>query len=82
MTADVLTVEDDPQPGEALLRPCLLAGKRACPSPILSEVRQTAATQMARLPEHLRQLRVQPPYPVSIAPALQQLALQADRSIT
>jgi nicotinate phosphoribosyltransferase len=80
MTADILTVEDDPQEGAMLLQPCLLAGKRVAPSPALTEVRETAAAQLARLPEHLRQLRLQPPYPVSIAPALQQLAMEVDRS--
>jgi nicotinate phosphoribosyltransferase len=79
MVADVLTVEDDPQEGEALLQPCLAAGRRLASSPTLSELRQMAATQLARLPEHLRQLQLDPPYPVTIAPALQQLAQEVDR---
>jgi nicotinate phosphoribosyltransferase len=79
MAVDVLTVEDDPQEGEVLLQPCLVAGKRLAPSPALSELRQKAAAQLARLPEHLRQLQVNPPYPVTIAPALQQLAQEVDR---
>jgi nicotinate phosphoribosyltransferase len=79
MTADLLTLDDDPQEGMALLQPCLLGGKRVAPSPMLSEVRHVAATQLACLPEHLRQLRVEPPYPVVIAPALRQLALEVDR---
>ncbi len=79
MAVDVLTVEDDPQEGEALLQPCLAAGKRLAPSPTLSELRQRAAAQLACLPEHLRQLRLDPPYPVTIAPALHQLAQAVDR---
>jgi nicotinate phosphoribosyltransferase len=79
MAVDILTVEDDPQEGEALLQPCLVAGKRIAPSSPLSELRQRAAAQLARLPEHLRQLRVDPPYPVTITPALQQLAQEVDR---
>jgi nicotinate phosphoribosyltransferase len=79
MAVDVLTVEDDPQEGEALLQPCLAAGKRLAPSPTLSELRQRAAAQLACLPEHLRQLQLDPPYPVTIAPALQQLAQEVDR---
>jgi hypothetical protein len=41
-------------------------------------VRQRAAAQLERLPDHLRQLRVDPPYPVTIAPALQQLTQEVD----
>jgi nicotinate phosphoribosyltransferase len=79
MAGDVLTVEDNLQEGEALLQPCLVAGKRVSPAPPLSALRQRAADQLAQLPEHLRQLRVDPPYPVTIAPALQRLAQEVDR---
>ncbi len=79
MMADVLTVEGDPQAGEALLRLCVVAGGRIEPSPSLESVRQKAAAQLACLPEPLRQLKIHPPYPVIIAPALQQLADEVDR---
>jgi nicotinate phosphoribosyltransferase len=79
MAADVLTLEGDAQEGEALLQPCLLAGKRFAPSPSLSELRQRTKAQLSRLPEPLQQLKVDPPYPVIIAPALQQLAQDVDR---
>jgi nicotinate phosphoribosyltransferase len=82
MMGDILTVEDDAQEGEVLLHPCVLSGKRVAPSPTLSEVRHTVTTQLARLPAHLRQLASEPPYPVAIAPALQQLALEVDRQTT
>lgn len=78
MVGDVLTLDDDAQGGETLLQPCLVAGKRVAPSPAVSEVRRRAAAQLARLPDHLRQLRVDPPYPVTIAPALQQLTQEVD----
>ena len=79
MAADVLTLEGDPHEHEALLQPCLVAGKRIAPSPSLSALRRRAAAQLSRLPEHLRQLQVSPPYPVLIASALQQLAAEVDR---
>jgi nicotinate phosphoribosyltransferase len=82
MVADVLTVEGDPQAGEALLECCLRAGKRLVPSPPLAEVRQRAATQLARLPEHLQKLQVAPPYPVAVARALCHLASEVDRQFT
>jgi nicotinate phosphoribosyltransferase len=78
MQADLLTLVDDPQDGEALLHPCMVAGKRLAPAPPLSTLRQKAAAQLALLPEHLRQLKLDPPYPVTIAPALQHLAQQVD----
>jgi nicotinate phosphoribosyltransferase len=79
MVADILTLDDDPQEGEALLQPCLVAGKRLAPSPAVAQVRQRAAAQLTCLPDHLRRLRVDPPYPVTIAPALQRLAQEVDR---
>jgi nicotinate phosphoribosyltransferase len=78
MEADLLTLVDDPQDGEALLSPCMVAGKRIAPAPPLSALRQRAAAQLALLPQHLRQLKLDPPYPVTIAPALQQLAQLVD----
>ena len=79
MTHDTLTVEGDPQEGEALLQLCMHNGLRLSPSPPLAELRQRATSELARLPEHLRRLRADPPYPVSIAPALQDLAKAVDR---
>jgi nicotinate phosphoribosyltransferase len=79
MVADVLTLADDPQDGEALLELCLRSGKRLVPSPPLAEVRQRAATQLARLPEHLQKLQVDAPYPVTVAPTLRHLASEVDR---
>jgi nicotinate phosphoribosyltransferase len=82
MAGDILTVEDDPQPGEPLLQLVMRAGRRLHPSPPLSEVRQYAAAQLARLPDHCRQLEVGPPYVVSIAPALHELTDAVDHRTT
>ncbi|HEX9872083.1 MAG TPA: nicotinate phosphoribosyltransferase [Candidatus Tectomicrobia bacterium] len=79
MMADVLTVDGDPQEGEALLQLCVVAGRRLEPSPSLESLRHKAAAQLACLPEPLRQLRGHPPYSVTIAPSLQQLAHEVDR---
>jgi nicotinate phosphoribosyltransferase len=78
MEADLLTLVDDPHEGEALLQPCLVGGKRIAPSPSLLASRQQAAVQLSRLPDHLQRLKPHPPYPVIIAPALQQLAHRVD----
>jgi nicotinate phosphoribosyltransferase len=79
MEADVLTLEHDQQVGEALLQPCLRAGKRLDPAPSLADIRQRAAMQLASLPEHLQRLQVEPPYSVIIAPTLHALADEVDR---
>jgi nicotinate phosphoribosyltransferase len=79
MMADILTIERDPQEGEPLLQPSVVAGKRVAPAPSLASLRLKAAAQLSCLPEHLRQLRSDPPYPVTIAPAIQQLAREVDR---
>ncbi len=79
MAGDILTLEDDPHEGEPLLHPVMRAGRRLQPSPSLSELRRYAASQLACLPEHLRQLCVDPPYPVSIARSLEDLAQAVDQ---
>jgi nicotinate phosphoribosyltransferase len=79
MAGDILTLEDDPKEGEPLLHPVMRAGQRLAPSPPLSAIRQYAAAELARLPEHLRQLQVDPPYAISIAQALHDLADAVDR---
>ena len=68
---DILTLADSPQEGESLLHPAMRAGQRLVASPPVFEIRQHAAAELTRLPEHLRQLQAEPPYPVSISQALQ-----------
>jgi nicotinate phosphoribosyltransferase len=79
MVGDILTLEDDPQDGEPLLHPVMRSGHRLGPSPSLDQIRQHAATELARLPEHSRQLEVDPPYPVAITQSLHDLADAVDR---
>ena len=56
MSGDVLSLEDDRQPGEPLIQPVMQGGRRLAPSPTLAEIRARAARELARLPEPLRQL--------------------------
>jgi nicotinate phosphoribosyltransferase len=74
---DVLTLEDDPQPGEPLLKPVMRGGQRLPRDP-LSQIRQHAATELARLPERLRSLDKADPYEVRISEALRSLAEAVD----
>jgi nicotinate phosphoribosyltransferase len=74
---DVLTLEDDPQEGEPLVRQVMRGGKRLS-APTLAEARAHAARELARLPEALRALEDGPRHPVRIARALVELARQVD----
>jgi len=81
MLADTITVEGDPQPGEALIHLVMKDGRRlARPEPLV-ESRERAARHLARLPQFLRRLRGAPGYPVPLAPPLQALVQQTDRDL-
>jgi len=57
IAADVVTVEGDVQSGEPLIMPVMRAGKRLAAAATLADIRSHAATNLARLPEPLRQLQ-------------------------
>lgn len=81
MRADTVTVDGDPQQGKALLKPVMRAGRLLEPPPSLDDVRRHAAAELSRLPQHLCELAAEPPYPVTIAPALKSLAHEVDREL-
>ena len=81
MARDLLTLEDDAQAGEALIRPVMRGGKRLNPSPPLDAVRAHAARELARLPEPMRRLEPGTEYQVEVAGALSALAREVDRAI-
>jgi nicotinate phosphoribosyltransferase len=76
---DVLSVDDDNQSGEMLVKPVMRGGQRVGPSPTLAQIRERAARELGRLPELLRRLQSEPAYPVEIAAKLKALAAEADR---
>jgi nicotinate phosphoribosyltransferase len=76
---DVVTLENDVQPGEPLLEPVMRGGRRL-PAPTLEASRKRALEQLARLPAALRALEpAAEPYRVEISPALRALADEVDR---
>lgn len=81
MTGDVLTLEGDPQPDEPLIRAVMKNGRRLSAPATLEEIRRQAAGELRRLPSPLRDLRDSPPYPVTVAPALHELAMAVDREV-
>lgn len=78
MRGDVLSLENDTQPGEPLLAPVMRAGKRIEPAPTLTQIRERAARELGRLPEPLRRLEPGFNYPVQISEKLSALAAQMD----
>lgn len=81
MAGDILSLEDDAQEGEPLIKPVMRKGRRLSPPPSLAESRALAARELERLPSHLRELKSEPPYPVKIGRALIDLAAEFDRRL-
>jgi nicotinate phosphoribosyltransferase len=78
MREDILSEENDGQPGEPLIQAVMRNGRRLRPSPSLAEVRARAARDLERLPEPLRRLDPDARYPVRVTDALKQLASEVD----
>ena len=81
MTGDILTLEGDPQQGEPLIQLVMKDGKRLRSAEKLDDIRRRATEELRRLPPHLRALKETPPYPVTVAQALHDLALAVDRGV-
>jgi nicotinate phosphoribosyltransferase len=71
---DIVTTLGDRRAGEPLLQSVMKEGQRLMPPPTLSELRERAAAQLARLPDTLRSLDVVKPYETRISASLQSLA--------
>ncbi len=80
MLGDVVSTQDDEQPGEPLLKPVMRQGRRTVSSPPLHEIRVRAAQNLEQLPEPLRRLVPGTIYSVRIAEALTRLAADVDRA--
>ena len=80
MRGDILSLEKDSQAGETLIAPVMRGGKRLAPGPTLTQIREHAARELAKLPEPLRKLETGVEYPVQISKALSTLAAQMDKT--
>lgn len=80
LAGDWLALEkDDPQlKGEPLLQRVMYQGRRCQTTPSLKALQDRVKSELIKLPSELRSNGTTPPYPVHIAPALQQLADQLD----
>jgi nicotinate phosphoribosyltransferase len=79
IASDIVTLENDPQPGEPLVVPVMRGGKRLAEAAPLADIRSRTAANLAQLPEPLRELREPYVYSVEISGALRELAAQVDR---
>ena len=78
MRGDILSLENDRQPGEALIVPVMRAGTRVAPVPTLAQIRERAAGDLKRLPGPLARLESGFEYTVNVADALTALAKQIE----
>jgi nicotinate phosphoribosyltransferase len=80
MRGDILSLENDTHPGEKLIVEVMRGGKRVGQAPALTQIRDRARADLARLPEPLARLQAGANYPVEVADALKALAEEADRA--
>lgn len=76
---DILTTEDDIQPGMPLLVPVMEAGRRLAAARPLGSIREQALVGLSKLPEELRELAHAPPYSVIVSEKLRALAAAVDQ---
>jgi nicotinate phosphoribosyltransferase len=82
IAGDVLSVEDDDQPGEPLIEAVMRDGRRLRSGPTLAEIRDRAARGLERLPEPLRRLEPNASLKVEVGDALVRLSEVVDRRAT
>ena len=78
MRGDILSLENDPQEGEPLIRPFMKEGTRMAVTEPLKKLREHALGQIERLPQPLRTLEQGREYPVTVSDAIRRLAHQVD----
>jgi nicotinate phosphoribosyltransferase len=81
MSGDILSIEGDKQTGEPLIVPVMRGGKRVGSAPTLAQIRERTVHDLARMPLPLVQLEPGVSYPVEVADALRNLAIQADAAV-
>lgn len=81
MAGDVLSLEDEDQLGEPLIREMMQEGRRLHKPESLTETRGRAADNLKALPEPLRRLDLDGSYPVTVSDRLVDLAAQVDKRL-
>lgn len=80
LRSDLITLANEKADGDALLRCVMRGGTRVKTSPSLDAVRAYATSELASLPDAMRDPFRQPDYPVEISASLQTLAKKVDGS--
>jgi nicotinate phosphoribosyltransferase len=78
---DVVTLADEQVEGEPLLVKMMEKGKLRFDPPTLNAIRETAASNLKKLPEKYRKLTDTPSYPVELSQALSELVKQLEKKI-
>jgi nicotinate phosphoribosyltransferase len=78
---DMVTLANEQAEGEPLLVKMMEKGKLCFDSPTLKEIRETAASNLKKLPEKYRKLTDTPTYPVELSQALNELVKQLEKKI-
>jgi nicotinate phosphoribosyltransferase len=81
MSGDILSLDCDDQPGEALLKPVMRGGRRIEDSSPVPAIRDRVKRGLERLPEPFRRLDPKASYSVTIAEPLRRLSEETDRRI-
>jgi nicotinate phosphoribosyltransferase len=82
MARDLITLEEDRQPGQPLLQPVMQDGRRLSPPASLGEIRARAADNLAQLPRCLQSLEdAGTAYDVRLSRALRELAGAVDAGL-
>jgi len=81
MSGDIVSLDMDAHEGEPLIACVMKNGCRIAESPSLTQIRERAARDLARLPEPLTSLDPTGTYPVEIAGLLRQAADEVDRRV-
>ncbi len=76
MQSDIISLESDPQSGEALLIPVMQDGRRLYENTGLADLRARVTEQLGRLPPALLSLQKVEAYPVAISDSIHDLAEQ------
>ena len=79
MAGDTLALDNESMEGEPLMKTFMRQGKRCRPTVSLGEIRERAAQELNQLPEPLRSLQQDSPYPVEISNTIKKLAESLDR---
>jgi nicotinate phosphoribosyltransferase len=78
ISADMISLVDEPLPGQPLLQPVMRQGRRL-PQPSLEQAREHARRELASLPDNCRRLHGPEPIVPAISAGLHAMAERVDR---